>query len=585
MPFNESGGGGIDLTAIDTLAELNANLTDATLDDAASPRTPTAHNQLLATITDAGTAAAANTGTGVGNVPVLDAGGQLNTTTIPALALVNTSTVASEVAMLALVAQSGDVAIRTDINKSFILAGTSTILADWKEILSPDSVTSVAGKTGIVTLAAVDITDAGTAATKDVGVLNGNVVQLDATGLPAVDGSQLTGMSPGVTDYNLLSNRPYVPVPVTGVSANLAPSGFLAAGSSVITGTNSAMFGWYKINVTGNAWLYSAGNSAPYDGVFLNFISSTYRINIDTYLLNSGINISNIGWTHLGYTLETDNTCTLWKDGIAVATGISTGTIGTITGTKIGRRFDNNTQSNFEASHIAEWQGSVPTVFEIAQMAGGTAPDAIATVPTRYYGDLSAAGGYVPTIGTGTFATAGSVTDASTDPAVTAKDYIDGDATTELATAGQGVLADSATQPGDLGTAAPLNVPAAGNAAAGEVVKGDDTRVTGALQTITYAANIAPDVSLGRNFICTLTGNVTLDAPTGGVAGDPITLTLVQDATGSRLLTVSANIKTPTQSIFAILSTGANVRDVLMLIKDPTGGNNWYITNMKTGFS
>lgn len=35
----------------------------------------------------------------------------------------------------------------------------------------------------------------GTAATQDVGTANGNVVQLDATGLPAVDGSQLTNVS------------------------------------------------------------------------------------------------------------------------------------------------------------------------------------------------------------------------------------------------------------------------------------------------------------------------------------------------------------------------------------------------------
>ena len=35
----------------------------------------------------------------------------------------------------------------------------------------------------------------GTASTEDVGTANGNVVQLDATGLPAVDGSQLTNVS------------------------------------------------------------------------------------------------------------------------------------------------------------------------------------------------------------------------------------------------------------------------------------------------------------------------------------------------------------------------------------------------------
>ena len=39
----------------------------------------------------------------------------------------------------------------------------------------------------------------GTAATKNTGTANGDVVLLDATGLPAVDGSQLTGLSVGAT--------------------------------------------------------------------------------------------------------------------------------------------------------------------------------------------------------------------------------------------------------------------------------------------------------------------------------------------------------------------------------------------------
>ncbi len=56
-------------------------------------------------------------------------------------------------------------------------------------------VQSVAGQTGAVTLANTDISGLGTASTQDVGTANGNVVQLDATGLPAVDGSQLTNVS------------------------------------------------------------------------------------------------------------------------------------------------------------------------------------------------------------------------------------------------------------------------------------------------------------------------------------------------------------------------------------------------------
>lgn len=72
---------------------------------------------------------------------------------LPALALVDTYVVASQAAMLALSAEQGDVAIRTDLNKTFILSNnTPTVLANWKEMLSPtDAVSSVNGRVGAVT--------------------------------------------------------------------------------------------------------------------------------------------------------------------------------------------------------------------------------------------------------------------------------------------------------------------------------------------------------------------------------------------------------------------------------------------------
>ena len=57
------------------------------------------------------------------------------------------------------------------------------------------AVTSVAGRTGAVTLTSADIGGLGTAAVLDVGTTASKVVQLDASArLPAVDGSQLTNV-------------------------------------------------------------------------------------------------------------------------------------------------------------------------------------------------------------------------------------------------------------------------------------------------------------------------------------------------------------------------------------------------------
>jgi len=74
-------------------------------------------------------------------------------------------------------------------------------------------VQSVAGRTGTVTLSNTDITGLGTAATQDVGTSANNVVQLDGSAkLPAIDGSQLTGLASGGATVN------------SGTAANLPSS-------------------------------------------------------------------------------------------------------------------------------------------------------------------------------------------------------------------------------------------------------------------------------------------------------------------------------------------------------------------------
>ncbi|WP_395949874.1 tail fiber protein [Aeromonas mytilicola subsp. aquatica] len=87
-------------------------------------------------------------------VATLDSGGKVPVAQIPATAITDTFVVGTQAAMLALTAETGDVAVRTDLNKSFILrvAGAST-LANWQELLTPtDSVQSVDGMTGAVVL-------------------------------------------------------------------------------------------------------------------------------------------------------------------------------------------------------------------------------------------------------------------------------------------------------------------------------------------------------------------------------------------------------------------------------------------------
>ncbi|MDP9676284.1 hypothetical protein J2W97_002279 [Paenibacillus jamilae] len=113
----------------------------------------------LSKVYDAGNSAYLDAGTAAGNVPVLDENGKLDAVVVPTIAVTDTFVVATQADMLALVAETGDVAVRTDLSKSYILKGADpTVLANWQELLTPMSpVQSVAGKTGVVTLTKADV--------------------------------------------------------------------------------------------------------------------------------------------------------------------------------------------------------------------------------------------------------------------------------------------------------------------------------------------------------------------------------------------------------------------------------------------
>lgn len=121
-----------------------------------------------------GTAAFTSTGTAAGNIPVIGAGGKLDSALLPALDVVDVFTVADLAARDALTATKGDVAVVTSLSKTYIYSGSA-----WVEMISPSStgsVTSVAGKTGVVTLALSDLTDVVT-----TGNAAGHTLRFDGT--------------------------------------------------------------------------------------------------------------------------------------------------------------------------------------------------------------------------------------------------------------------------------------------------------------------------------------------------------------------------------------------------------------------
>ena len=187
-----------------------------------------------ADISGLGSAAAKNTGTADGNVPVLGANGKLPYSMIPAVAITNTFTAESQTAMLALSgAEIGDVCVRTDLNKSYILtsdaANAYATLANWRELLTPtDVVQSVAGRTGAIVLTTADIGGLGAAATKDTGTASGNVPVLGTGGklglalIPTASTiTNSTTTVPLTSAVNTHTSSTTVHVPSAGTTGNI----------------------------------------------------------------------------------------------------------------------------------------------------------------------------------------------------------------------------------------------------------------------------------------------------------------------------------------------------------------------------
>lgn len=109
-------------------------------------------------------AAAARTSLGLAAVATSGSASDITTGTLPssvlpALAINEVFVVASQAAMLALAAQRGDIAKRTDLNgQSFVLSADAPgTLANWIALDTTNDVSSVNGQTGVVVLAKGDV--------------------------------------------------------------------------------------------------------------------------------------------------------------------------------------------------------------------------------------------------------------------------------------------------------------------------------------------------------------------------------------------------------------------------------------------
>lgn len=83
-----------------------------------------------------GTAALKDAGVSAGNLVEVGVDGKVSPSVIPATAITDTFVVDNETAMLALSAQVGDICVRTDISKTYILkTAPAASVSNWQELL------------------------------------------------------------------------------------------------------------------------------------------------------------------------------------------------------------------------------------------------------------------------------------------------------------------------------------------------------------------------------------------------------------------------------------------------------------------
>ena len=207
----------------------------------------------------------------------LDKDGKIPTEQLPPIAITETYVVNTQAAMLALSAQVGDVAIRTDLSKSFILQNEpASTSANWQELLTPtDAVQSVAGKTGVVTLTKNDVglgnVDNTADSTKKVlsasklttpRTING--VSFDgSTNITIKDDTKEPKITAGTSSQMWIGTKKWVSILTTVQSVLL--TGLSTATNSAITASDTIIKAFGKLQAQINARLPLKGGTMTGD--------------------------------------------------------------------------------------------------------------------------------------------------------------------------------------------------------------------------------------------------------------------------------------------------------------------------------
>lgn len=360
-------------------------------------------------------------------------GGKVPTAQLPALALTDVNVVASEAAQLALVVEEGDVAIRTDINKSFIHnGGTAGTMADWSELLSPGTVTSVNGQTGTVSLSAADVGAAAAVHTHAAGDITSGTFSTDrlptvpvtkgGTGLTALGAAnqylKVNAAGDGL-EYGALTSPSLTWGSITGTLSNQADLQAALDGKTSASSTTTSIAGipfktWNNTASTGSiAFGYSSTTTiGSYSLAIGQYAGGAGTGTMNTYVGNaSGNNLSATsagGRTFVGYAAGNQSTAAeatyIGKSAGSGANGGSSVMVGYAAGDSPGGLFGNRTTTatnqtliGHQTGHYNSTQSSHITCVGSSALATGTGSIAIGSGAQARYSDSIALGYNVQT--------------------------------------------------------------------------------------------------------------------------------------------------------------------------------------------
>ena len=175
----------------------------------------------------------------VNGVASLDASGLIPSSQLPPISFTSTTVVSNDVDMIALSSATvGSIAIRTDLNKNFVLSTLpASTLANWVELLTPAApVQTVNGYTGSVNLSKNDIDLSNVDNTSDITKPVSNPIQ---AALDLKLDANKVGAANGVASLNTLGKIPSDQIPAISFSSVkvLASEAEMLALSSAVIGS------------------------------------------------------------------------------------------------------------------------------------------------------------------------------------------------------------------------------------------------------------------------------------------------------------------------------------------------------------